>query len=290
MITLCLFVKLVLCKSEKTKILINNYLRNENCIQEKDVKNKMNNNEWNGEIWKGVYKTFADACGDEDVFEGNVWLEKQITQVNNFLEQMKIPGTISQAALTSEYALPIVAATMVQSNCTIRILDFGGGIATSFLPLIALLPEDQSLEFVVVENETICKVGNKLFKEEKRLKFSTTIPVDNKFDIIHAGSSFHYVDDWIALLNLFARIRPHYLIFADLPAGDIDTFVTIQNYYGRKIPVRFWNIKEFIVRVEKLGFKLLMKSRYHSEYLNYMKNFDQDHRLNYFSQLIFKSF
>lgn len=252
------------------------------------MKKNISSEQWDGQIWSGVYNTFAEAAGEEGVFEDSVWLKKQVAQATYAIEQNRLSGTISEIAQTTDYALPVVAAAIAQPHQTLKILDFGGGMASSFFPFVAMLPADQDLQFVVVENKSLCDEGKNLFRNEKRLSFRTEIPVDEKFDIIHAGSSFHYVDDWIALLRLFAHLRPHYIIFADLPAGDIDTFVTIQNYYGRKIPVRFWNLIEFIGRVAELGFRLVMRSRYHSDYLAAMDGFDQEHRLNHFSQLVFR--
>jgi len=254
------------------------------------VKKNKNGKEWDGQIWSGVYNTFAEAGGDDGVFEDTKWLKKQTVEANHALERSRSAGAMPEIAQTTDYALPVVAAVIAQPHQTLKILDFGGGMASSFLPLVAMLPTNQALKFVVVENKALSDEGEKLFKNEKRLYFCTEIPIDEKFHVIHAGSSFHYVADWIALLRLFAQMRPQYLIFADLPAGDIDTFVTIQNYYGKKIPVRFWNLVEFIRRVEELDFKLVMKARYYSYYIAAMDGFDQKHRLNYFTQLIFKGF
>lgn len=251
--------------------------------------NKIVINKWDGQIWSGVFKNFEEAIGDQDVFEDSIWLEKQVYQAKINIEQANSKGTISELAITSEYSLPMVAATIAQPDQKIRILDFGGGLGSSFLPLKAMLPQNQPLDFIVIENDAICEQGKMLFIDEKQITFLNRIPSNEKFDIIHLGSSFHYVDDWIEHLRLFSLMLPKYLIFADLPAGDIDTFITIQNYYDRKIPVRFWNLSEFIDEVNKLGLRLVMKARYYNNYLSYMNSFDSDHRLNYFSQLIFKS-
>ena len=78
------------------------------------------------------------------------------------------------------------------------------------------------------------------------------------------------------------------MVFSDLPAGDINSFVTIQNQYGDKTPVRFWNLQEFINVVESLGYRLVFKSRFINDYIDAMKYFDEAYRLKYFSQLIFK--
>ena len=250
----------------------------------------MSVNQWEGKIWDGIFEDFDQTKGEGDVFQGSVWLEKQINHAQLAIDQTLSEETISKLAITAEYALPVIAAAIANPKKKLRILDFGGGLGSSFLPLKAMLPVNQPLDFFVVENETMCEEGKILFKNEEQLTFIDHLPAGKEFDIIHAGSSFHYVDDWIGQLQQFVKMSPQYIIFADLPAGDIKTFVTIQNYYGRKVPVRFWNIGEFIAAMENLGYELAMRSRNSSNYINSMDNFDPEHRLNYFSQLIFKRY
>lgn len=131
-----------------------------------------------------------------------------------------------------------------------------------------MLPKEQPLSFVVVENKAVCKVGRDIFKEDQRIAFVEEFPVNQKFDIVHAGSSMHYVDDWRGTLDQFASTQAEYLLFADFPAGDIETFVTTQLFHGQRIPVRFWNLHEFASAVEDYGFELIFKSRYRGYYLD----------------------
>jgi len=140
--------------------------------------------------------------------------------------------------------------------------------------------------------------GREIFDGNNKIQFFTELPsFDTSIDIVHLGSSIQYVDEWTKLLNDLSKYSAKYLIFADLPAAEIDTFVTIQNYYGNKIPVRFWNLKEFISTVEDLGYKLVFKARYikdnpkkhGSNDIDSINNcFDNNYRLGHFSQLVFR--
>jgi putative methyltransferase (TIGR04325 family) len=244
---------------------------------------------WNGEIWQGVYLNFVETGGDPNVHEGQVWIEKQVGQAKATIGKYETDATISPVGLTTDYALSYIAATVAKEGKPLKIIDFGGGLGVSFLPLKSVLPDNQPLEFCVVEGKLICEQGKKLFENYAEISFTEQMPSTECVDIIHAGSSMHYVDDWIELLKQFSQYTPKFLIFADLPAGDIETFVTTQNYYDKQIPVRFWNIQQFINAVEDLGYRLIMKSRFHSKYISHMRNFDRLHRLNYFAQIIFES-
>lgn len=245
---------------------------------------------WDRVIWSGVYCKFSDVKGEEGFSESEKWLDKQLVKVSGARDRLNTIDSISDLAQTQDYVLfsYVVSMHTIRKDSPVRILDFGGGLACTYLPLIAMLPDSSLIEYVIVENTEICDEGNKFFDLDKRITFKTDIPEFDKFDIVHAGSSMHYVDDWIGCLERLSSLNATWLIFADLPAGDIETFVTTQHYYGRKIPVRFWNIHEFISNVQQFGYNLAMKSRYKSDYLEEMYLFDEKYKLNYFSQLVFR--
>lgn len=243
--------------------------------------------------WDGVFGSFAEAGGETAVFEGAVWMDKVISRAQSALDRSR-GGTIPPVALTTDYALPFLAAASARGHRPLRILDFGGGMATSYVPLRAMLPRERVIDFVVVENQTITDKGNALFAGDEGVRFRTDLPpASERFDIVHFGSSLQYVDDWESLLHAVSRYEPEHLAFADLTAADIPSFVTIQQWHERRIPVRFWNIDEFVATVSALGFELLLKARYRGNYLAPdaelpTANFDEAHRLTYTSQLLFR--
>jgi putative methyltransferase (TIGR04325 family) len=244
-------------------------------------------------IWEGIFASFADAAGEDTVFEGNVWLDKAACRARLALERSH-GSAIPPVAATTEYALPFVAALVAPSTRPLRILDFGGGMATSYVPLRAMLPLTRAIDFTIVENLAVCRAGQEIFSADKAVHFRSTMPgPPEQFDIVHFGSSLHYVEDWKATLNAAIVLRPQYILFADLPAAENRTFVTVQNYYGRRIPVHFWNLDEFTRHVQSEGYDLLLRSRYFGYYLERgaelpTSNFDDEHRLAYTSQLIFR--
>ena len=76
---------------------------------------------------------------------------------------------------------------------------------------------------------------------------------------MHAGSSIQYIPDWKGLLSKFADYRPKFLILEDVPAGKIPTFVTTQNFYGKKVRSRFLNIDELLKKSLDTKSKILLK-------------------------------
>ena len=181
------------------------------------------------------------------------------------------------------------------SEDSLCILDFGGGMGTSYFPLISSLPDTKKVEFHIVELKTICDLANKILGDFPQLHFHESLPkISKEVDIIHAGSSMQYISDWKGWLDEFVNYRPRILILEDILTGNIPSFVTTQNFYGKKIRLRFLNINEFIEKVQRLDYQLIYKSQCTQNFLGGiggslpMKNFPSQYQLDYGSHLIFK--
>ena len=121
-------------------------------------------------IWQGVYESFEEAGGDMSVFEGDIWLDKISEKALKAVEAHKRPGTISANAATSDYILVPVIAALAEAGKTLRILDFGGGMAASFYPIVDAL-EDAQIEFHIVESPVLCRVAQEILP--KVIRFHT---------------------------------------------------------------------------------------------------------------------
>ena len=197
-------------------------------------------------IWEGVYQEFDKAPLVGDAFNSKKWLADQVSHARAEFDQLAERG-IDACAVSRDYVLPLVAALVVQNSRALRILDFGGGIASSYPLVMSTIPDSETIEFHVLESSDICECGRAIFAGRANLFFHTEMPqLGIDFDIVHAGRSMQYVDDWRGLLRTFAKRNAKYILLAGLLAGDIKPFVTIQNYYNCKIPVRFLNRDEVI--------------------------------------------
>ena len=260
----------------------------------------MKKNKWDGKIWEGIFKTFEEAKGKGNAFEKSVWLLKQLEKIK---KKKKLISNLSNSEIseiteTRDYCVHLITA-LESSDKLINVLDVGGGIAASYFENKASNLFSENCKFIILENPQICDLGKELFKNNDRINFIEKLPKNKLiFDIIHFGASLHYFENWEELINKLTKFNPKYFIFADLPAADNNSFVSIQNYYGDKIPVHFWNLSEFILKVEKFGFKLVFKSRYIKDVnklhgtTNQIKvinnTFEEKYKLKYFSQLVFK--
>ncbi len=241
-------------------------------------------------IWEGIYPTLAEARGGDEVFAASGWLERLTT---GHSQRMKAhaSGTL-ETATTTDYVLYPVAALAALRKQPLRILDFGGGLANAFYPLLGHLGETAAFELHVVENAAVCERGRALVRDT-RVVFHETLPAVGRFDIVHAGSSLHYVDEWQAAIARFHAYTPAHLILADVPAGAIPrTVATRQNYYGATIPCWLFRLDELRAACERNGYRLAFQARFKRPYLAQdipppMAALPSAYRLEAFCQLLF---
>lgn len=244
-------------------------------------------------IWEGVYPHMDQApeCGSG--FAGPLWMERTRAKVGEELRLFRENGEIPDSAKYRQYVLPVVAALVGHGRDRLSILDFGGGMGTGYLALMADMAEVNKVDFHVVEMASVCQAGRELFAGGPAPHFHETLPEQPAtMDIVHCGSVLQYINDWRGLLSRLAQFRPSHMVLSDLMAGDIDTFATVQNYYGDTIPHWFWNVNDVIDTVHALGYRLLFKAPYVGVFLGEqgplpMDNFPPERRLRHACHLVF---
>ena len=244
-------------------------------------------------IWEGVYDSFSDVPDSREVFNGETWVTHSRAKILELLEAAKKPETVPTVVAYHNSLLPLLAALVAHKSEPIRILDFGGSLGFTYVPVMAGMAKPESVEYHIVETEAICRVGTEVFKNDGQIHFHSSLPkMLLKVDIVYMGSSLHYIEDWRKVIHNLTDYQPGYFLFTDLPAGDIPTYVTTQNYYGMKVPVWFFNINEILDYMSSLTFKLLLKSTYTASILGQEQELPQDNfsaelRLGHTCSLLF---
>ncbi len=248
-------------------------------------------NEFN--IWEGVYDHFDNApeCGTG--FNSDRWIKGSEEKLSALLSDLQdghiVPGGVSY----STNLLPFLVSLRLDHAEKQRILDFGGGIGLTYAQTISAIKDCSKLEYHIIENEKMCEAGRQAFSGDHRVHFHSSLPTDpDNVNIVHISSSLQYVRSWQELLEKLAGYRPSHFLFIDLPAGDISTFATIQNYYESKIPHWFFNIHDIVDVMSKLGYSLQFKSSFSGIFLGKpqdmpLQNFDAEHRLKKACNLLF---
>jgi putative methyltransferase (TIGR04325 family) len=160
-------------------------------------------------------------------------------------------------------------------------------MGVGYVHLKQSLVQNQSVEYYVLERPAICEEGSRLFRNDPRICFLSSLPksIDN-LDVIHLNSVLQYIDDYKALLTELAELHPKYFLFVRLSAGDVPTYVSAQlNVRGSVIPYRFISINEILEVMSFLGFSLLSKSA--SEEKFNQENFPERYRMQWACNLLF---
>lgn len=243
-------------------------------------------------IWEGVFSHYDDVPKKGDGFSSDFWKERNRSRVVAALNQVR-SDEYPEIAKFREYVLTIVIAMHMPPKGIVRILDFGGGIGNSYIPLMSNIIDLDRVEFHIIDNDKLCNEGIELFKGGPSPIFHSELPNnDSEFDIVHIGSVLPYICDWRSMIARLSEYKPRHILFSDFMAGNIPTFATMQNSFGDTIPHWFFNVDEVISFVEGLGMKLLFKAPYVGRFLGQegplpMDNFDPVYRLEHACHLLF---
>lgn len=243
-------------------------------------------------VWEGVYGTFAEAKGDQNVFNDTTWVKR--AEEKAIALRARYANAVGPQLSTQDYCLPVLAAVCAATSHRLRILDFGGALGFSFFPVRAALPAATNLAFHIVEQPALARVGRELLADEQGLFFHDDLSaVDGPIDIVHSGSVLQYLDDWRRILRRLCQFKAPFLVLDDLLAGDIETYASLQNYYGRKIPCWFWNLDDFIDEVRACGYAPIFQTRFVARILDRtgplpMENFPVGRRLQHAVNVIFR--
>ena len=246
-------------------------------------------------VWEGVYRSFSEAPAEGPGFDGGVWRDRSLQAAREILAAVGSDEPLDYALRQRNAVLPGLVATALDRKSSIRILDLGGGLGTGFMLLMKTVPSAvQRVDYTVVESEGICRAGRELFEGEATPDFLPDLPHSGTFDIIHAASVMQYIKDWKGVVASLARFGATYLSFGDVFLGSFGTFVTMQNYYGSRIPHWFFNAEEFIREVERHNYNLALRSICDAKVLGVygplpMENFPPELRLKHTTHLLFTS-
>jgi len=183
-------------------------------------------------------------------------------------------------------AFAIVAGASARDGA-VRVLDFGGGVATGFVQLLASLPESITIDYVVVDNAEMCRTGRELFDADSRIRFETSLEaVTGQIDVLYVNGVLPYIDDYATMIARLTAVGARRIFLARLAAGPIPTFASQQvNVPGRVFPYWFLNIDEVVDRVTRGGYLLSCDSYVDKQYD--MTNLPEAHRVDRFRNLLF---
>lgn len=246
-----------------------------------------------GPIWEGVYESFQEVPSMGPGFNGRTWVENSLSKIRTLHQAANEKKTIPAVTKYSNSLLPLVTCMVHDESRSASVLDFGGALGFTYYQVLKSLPNPSGFKYHIIEAEEICKVGRDFFKDDASIFFHSEFPKDmGIIDILHIGSSLHYVEKWAETLRRLCGYMPRYVLFTDLAAGDIPTYASAQNYYDSKIPVWFFNIDELMAVLIQKGYQLIFKASYNASILGIeqdcpQENFEERYRLGASCILLF---
>jgi len=215
-------------------------------------------------IWEGVYHDFqaAESEANGAGFGSDVYRSRSLLAATECLVALKSDSPIPAFHKQRSTHLPLVVAMMLRDKPQVKILDFGGGLGIGYMTLAESIPADlHRIEYTIVEVPEVCQSGMDFHAGlGGGVIYTSDLPIFANFHLIHAASSFQYVELWQDLVAKFSALTPEYILLSDVFAGSIKPYVTLQNYYESKIPHWFLNLNELLGAFEHYGYRLAMKS------------------------------
>ena len=246
-------------------------------------------------IWEGIYRDINEVKAVGKGFNSDTWVNQSKGKVAKYISNLDESNPIPPIPLRPT-SLPLLAAMLRKNQKgSQRIIDFGGGLGFSYLSFIQSCVQAKNYEYHIIESTEVCKEGEKLFSGYQSLFFHPDILglAFEKADIIYANSVLQYIADWKTLIAELLGFKPKVFLMDDVPAGDIPTFATAQNYYESKLPFGFFNVAEIIAFFESNGYILDYKSKFFSTVLGKiqelpMRNFPSEYQLDHPCTLFFR--
>jgi putative methyltransferase (TIGR04325 family) len=224
-------------------------------------------------IWEGVYRSFADVPKEREIFTNNVWLSRLEATFESVKTKYANKTDASAGPQENSYLLPLVLTMAHQQmaadaeHALVKVLDFGGGFGASYLECKARIPSDIRIDYRVIDKPEVIERGKDIASAYPEVSFLIDIADARRdfkdIDIVHIGSTLHYIEDWKACLQELCALSPKYIVLDDLLAGPVlETFVTAQKYYDTNIPVWVWNETDFVNVVKDLGYNPIYRTNY----------------------------
>jgi putative methyltransferase (TIGR04325 family) len=246
-------------------------------------------------IWKGVFANFNEIQDTENIYESERWLESNLDRSRKVIDN---EGHFTyRSKIARDYPLKMAVLAALESKVKISVLDVGGGYGKNVMEIQSTFLDIESrIDFYILENSVLIDFYKMNIKLPKNFYFIQNISEIEKLqagiDVLHFGSVIQYFQNLkVELGDILQTSRPKWIVFSDLMAGDIETFVTVQNYYNSKIPFRFVNFEELNKLVGDWGYKLFVKEFYEHDSTSVyfpQKGFDKKYQIDNSMNVIYR--
>jgi len=251
-------------------------------------------------IWEKLQflekKVFNNQIYKTQGYNSQRWMQALKKNLHEYKNSIK-KDCIS-ASPYRESILPVICALALEdknlSKKKLKIADLGGGSGWTYLYLLNSGLKNKINHYQIIETQYVKNKMNNVFLG-KNISYTNSF---NKVDIFYTNSTLSYLSKSDLLRDFFERIqksKPSYVCIDDF-YGNLfvnNDYYALQNYYGGKIPTRFFSFKNFCRKINNLNYRLILSQPYISKILGVwtkslpMRNFPKKYHIKPLT-LIFK--
>ncbi|MBD5489844.1 MAG: methyltransferase, TIGR04325 family [Lachnospiraceae bacterium] len=139
----------------------------------------------------------------------------------------------------------ILKCAVQNQNKSVRILDIGGGLGSTYLQNRGYLSDIRNLEYIVAEQAHFADYGHRNMQDEtlKFIKSTDDWEKQGKFDIILLSASLQYIAQYKEIIARIIAAQPHYIILDRIMVGNRMRICkeTVPEYiYESSYPIRIF--------------------------------------------------
>jgi len=241
------------------------------------------------DTFEGVFEHIkqVDATGYDSAKSLNETYEFTNKKFAHYLAEEKLPGSSPLSPIAN--LLPLLIASLAQKKQAISVLDFGGGMGSSYIDCIhSLSALNIELEYHIVDLSSTVELGKKIFPSSYNVHFYSDIPSNiQTIDVVYLGSSLQYVSEYQSTIHLLMRLDPKYVLITDNFMGKAPTFATAQvNMKDRRMAYWIFQLDEIIKLITQHNFTLIYKSVNYQPF-HHFENFPDRYRVQNTCNLLF---
>jgi putative methyltransferase (TIGR04325 family) len=230
--------------------------------------------------WKGNYSTWAEAKKRCIGYDSEVILKK-VSDTSKKVKQGLVAYERDSVAFDKvEYSYPVLSGLLwiaAQNNGRLNVLDFGGGLGSSYYQNRQFLDSLVELNWCVVEQQHFVEEGVNHF-QDKKVHFYYTIEEclrSYSIDVVLLSSVLQYLEKPYDLLEELVSYKIDYLLIDRTPFIEGADRITIQRVptwiYKASYPCWFFNRQKMMSYLQEtydcvIEFDALDKANIKSEF------------------------
>jgi len=196
-------------------------------------------------------------------------------------------GETSRELVLEHEVLLLVLRAIGEMGRPIRVLDFGGGAATSYVWL-RRAAHDIAIEYRIVEQPITVALGERLFAADPQIRFTSEIHAPFAPDVVFAKSVLQYIDDYRAMLRTLFGLGARYVVLEKFAGVDGDSYASVQlNVPGSSMAYWFISFEDVFAEATAVGYERALWRRLPRVYPQ--DDIPESRRMGQASTLVFRS-